>query len=292
MFTCFLNSYNCNYFRKATAAKYTRNWKGSKVCTGASGQESSKVKNGGMAQRSLDTNNRSKSNSVKYPALDCSKSTKSETVENPSVVENSDQKQQHIPPLHEQEKNIIVTASKTDISKTSTKYVKYPTNHNHHQDKQNGEFLPSSSKNKSYFKQPPADSGDCNKNDVPGNKNYFSPATSILNRKPPSQRNSSHTQHQNYKQQRNNQGAKDTKRYNQHNQNEPKFQHHDGPQKYIRNRYFARSAPLSSSSNPNEPHDQQHHTTIEPAADLSHTLYHQNNNRQCKYSCNILLSFN
>lgn len=261
-----------------------------------------------MAQRNVGPNkNRSKSDeySAEFPALD---GLKSVTVENPSAVDNLGQKQQQMSlPVHEQEKNTIVSTSTTvpsqrqeSSSKTSIKYANSPTNRNHYQDQQNGGSSSSSSHNKNYFKRPSGDLSDGKEKNVPGKKDYSSPMNNFFNQKPQSQHNNGYNQHQNYKQQHyNNQGAQG---YNQHNQHTPSaprgrnfHQHHNSPQQYNRDRYFAKGSAPPSSSNPNRPYDQQHHTTIAPTtAGTGRTQhsgghYHQYNNRQCKYLSTIFI---
>lgn len=258
----------------------------SKYYTGDARQQFSKVKRGGMAQqRSVGPNkNRNKPDeySAEFPDLDGSKSSKSITVENPTLVENSGLKQQYATlPVHEQEKNSIVTTSTTGPSqfhepsfKTSTKYAYSPTNRNHYQDQRNGRSPTSSSDNKIYFNRSSGSDGKEQNTSI--KKDCSSPETNFLNQKPLSQHNNGHSQHQYYKQQHYN--IQGTQGYNQHNQHTPSAprgrnfnQYHNIPQQYNCDGHFAkRSAPLSSS-NPNRSYDQQY---------IGGHNY-QYNNRQC-----------
>lgn len=206
--------------------------------------------------------------------------------------------------VQNQEKNNVPASTATAPSRHNappsrpfTKQGPSYGNRNHHQDSQNGgQTSFSSSHNKNFFNRSSTDSPIGKEKVTQVNRENTSGTANMYNRKP-HQHNSGHNPHQNFKQQ----SFNNTQSGQAHNQHHPHsssashrgrnfHQHHNSPQQYNRDRYFAKGS-LPPSSNSNQHHyDQPHHNNVtHTTAGTGRTQhsggnYHHFSNRQCKFS--------
>ncbi|XP_001952339.1 transcriptional regulator DEF1 [Acyrthosiphon pisum] len=298
-------------YGRAATTKYTRSWQDTKAYIGAAGgQQSMKVKRGGMARRNVGGLNKNINKSTtdeytsEFPALDDTKKSVPNTstlpsTESSAVVEVSDQNhEQQLKSLsvqNEDKKSVaaVVETSQarhhTSSSRATPKYnTTSPTNRNNRQD-QNGGPSSSSTNNKNYYNRSSTESPISKEKGAQVNRDSPSSAanSNFFNRRP-QQNSSGHTQHHNYKQQHYN-----SSQHNQQHQNSSpsgprsrNFHQHQTSQQYNRDRYFSKGATPSSSSSSNQHnYDQQHHSGVPTTAGTGRTQhggghYQHYNNRQ------------
>ncbi|XP_026819656.1 probable serine/threonine-protein kinase DDB_G0282963 [Rhopalosiphum maidis] len=292
-------------YGRAATTKYTRNWQDTKAYIGtAGGQQSMKVKRGGMARRSVGGPNKNIKKSTaddytsEFPALDNSKKSEpnSSTVSSTDVeVSVQNHEQQPKTPVQNEEKKTNVGAVETGqarhhtssraISKSNTTS---PANRNNRQDQLNGGPSSSSStNNKNYFNRSSTESPISKEKGAQVNRDSpTAPNSNFFNRRP-QQSSSSHNQHQNFKQQHfnNSQGHNQQHQHSSSPRGRNFHQHHTSHQ-YNRDRYFSKgSIPSSSSSTNQHNYDQQHNSVAPTTAGTGRTQhsgghYQHYNNRQ------------
>lgn len=295
-------------YGRAATSKYTRNWQDTKAYTATgSGQQSMKVKRGGMARRSIGGPNKNTKKSTnndytsEFPALDDSKKSEpNSSTMSSAVVEVSDQNHEQQPKtlsVQNEEKKTTVAAVETGQAqhhtpspRTSKYNTTSPANRSNRQDQQNGGPSSSSSTNsKNYFNRSSTESPINREKSAQVNRDSPSMAPNNYFSRKSQQNSNSHNQHQHFKQQHFNNGQGSQ---GQHQHSSPSafrgrnFHQHNTSHQYNRDRYFSKGSVPPSSSSPNQHnYDQQHQSIAPTIAGTGRTQhggghYQHYNNRQ------------